>query len=144
SAGVAPSQQLREERKRQPPDEAERREQDHHLGGFLRRYLQQHHEQRRRPQRETVDAGLRAGIAQPGDDHAARIFEEVEPVALDDRPGIGGRRQRQGRWFGLQRPGERVARFLVTALAAQPARRFRHPEADQEDEQGGQYADREQ
>ncbi len=74
------------------PDDAE---QDHHLGGFLRRHLQEQHEQRRRPQRDAVDAGLRAGIAEPGDQQAARILEQVEPAGLDDGPGIGRGRQRQ-------------------------------------------------
>ena len=144
AAGVAPSHQLREEREGEPADEAEHGEQDHHLGGFLRRHLQQQHEQRRRPQRDAVDAGLRAGIAEPGDDQAARIFEEIEPVALDDRAGVGGGRQRQRGRFHLQRPGQRLARLLVAALAAQPARRFRHPEPDQQHQQRRQHADREQ
>ena len=109
------------------PDDAE---QDHHLGGFLRRHLQQQHEQRRRPQRDAVDAGLRAGIAEPGDDQAARIFEQIEPVRLDDRSGVGRGRQRQGGGLHLQRPGERFARFLIAALAAQPARRFPAPRGE--------------
>src|ERR1017187_1513204 len=41
-----------------------------------------------RPQRDAVNSGLRAGVAKPGDDQAARIFEEVEPVADYNRPGV--------------------------------------------------------
>ena len=105
------------------------------------RDLQQQHEQRRRPQRDAVDAGLRAGIAEPGHDQAARIFEEVEPVGVDDRARIGRGRHRQRRRLDLQRPGERLAGFLIAALAAQPARALRNPDADQQHDQRGQHAD---
>ena len=71
--------QEKDRRPRKPDDG----QQDHHLGGFLRRHLQQQHEQRRRPQRDAVDAGLRAGIAEPRHQQAARILEQVEPVGLD-------------------------------------------------------------
>ena len=47
-------------------------------------------------------------------------------------------------WLHLQRPGQRLARLLVTALTAQPARRLRYPEPDQQHQQRGQHADRKQ
>ena len=140
----APSHQLREIGEGEAADEAGHGEQDHHLGGFLRRHLQQQHEQRRRPERDAVDAGLRAGIAEPGHQQAARVFEQIEPARLDDRAGVGRGRQRQRGRFHLQRPGQRLARLLIAALAAEPARAFRNPEPDQQNQQRRQHADRKQ
>ncbi len=44
----------------------------------------------------------------------------------------------------MQRPGERLPRFFIAALAAEPARRFRHPQPDQQHQDRRQHADRKQ
>ena len=143
-ARIAPSDPLREIGEGEPPEEAYHGEQDHHLGGFLRRYLEQQDEQRGRPQDHAVDAGLGAGIAEPGDQHAARRLEELEPRGLGRQRRAGRGRQGECRGFDLQRPGERRAGFLVAALADQPPRRFRHPEANEQHQRRRQHADGEE
>ena len=144
AAGFASPHHFREVGEGQAPDKAAHAEQDHHLGGLLRGDLQQQHEQRGRPQRDTVDTGLRAGIAEPGHDQAARIFEQVEPVGGDDRSGVRGCRQRKRGRTDPESPGQRLACLFVASLTAKPARALRNPQADQQNEQRRQDSDRKQ
>ncbi|MHC2506403.1 hypothetical protein ACVII1_001641 [Bradyrhizobium elkanii] len=80
----------------------------------------------------------------PGDDQAARIFEQVEPTRRDDRTGVGRARQRQFGGLNLQRPGQRLAGFVIASLPAQPARRLRDPDPNQQHQDRRQHADRKQ
>ena len=93
----APAEPFREDTRSKASDETEHAQQDHHLGGFAGRDLQEQHEQRGRPERDAVDAGLGAGIAEPGHDRLRGYLNRSNQLVLMIVSCIGRGRQRQRR-----------------------------------------------